>query len=134
VRIWNADNGDPVGVPFTGHTSYVDTVAFSPDGHRLASGSNDNTVRLWDADTGQPLTAAFTGHTAGATSVAFAPDGQRLASGSLDGTVRFWPTSATPQTLCDKLNANMSHRQWRDWVSPDVSYETMCPGLPIAPD
>ena len=40
--------------PLTGHTGAVSSVAFSPDGTRLASGSADNTVRLWDAATGQP--------------------------------------------------------------------------------
>jgi hypothetical protein len=48
--------------------------------------------------------------------------------------MRLWPADATPKMLCDKLTANMSHRQWRDWVSPDIGYRTLCPGLPIAPD
>jgi len=33
--------------------------------------------------------------------------------------------------LCDKLTTNMSHQQWRDWVSPDIDYVTLCPRLPI---
>ena len=58
VRLWDADTGQPVGQPLTGHTDVVTSVAFSPDGTRIVSGSDDNTVRLWDADTGQPIGAA----------------------------------------------------------------------------
>jgi uncharacterized protein with WD repeat len=64
-------------------------VAFSPDGTRLATASQDGTARLWDGRTGQEL-LALRGHTAVVTSVAFSPDGTRLATASLDGTARLW--------------------------------------------
>jgi S1-C subfamily serine protease len=49
--------------------------------------------------------------------------------------VRLWPgPAAWANSLCDKLSANMSHKQWRDWVSPDIAYISVCSGLPIAAD
>jgi WD40 repeat protein len=132
VRLWNPDTGQPVGDPLTGHTSAVTGVEFSPDGHRLVTAGSDGTVRVWNADTAQPLGDPLTGHTSAVTGVAFSSDGHRLASGSADGTIRLWPADASPEVLCAKLTANMSHQQWRDWVSPDpgIKYTTLCPHLP----
>ena len=72
-----------------GHAGRVHSVAYSPDGKRLISGSADKTVKVWDAQTGQEV-RTLQGHTDSVSSVAFSPDGKRLASGSADKTVKVW--------------------------------------------
>ena len=81
----------------TGHTGAVWGVAFSPDGTRLATTSDDGTARLWDSTTGESL-LTLTGHTGRVRGVAFSPDGTRLATTSDDDTARLWD-STTGESL-----------------------------------
>ncbi|MEV4129163.1 hypothetical protein, partial [Nocardia sp. NPDC049707] len=81
---------NPRTAKLTGHTNSVTSVAFSPDGHMLATGGYDGTVRLWDPVTQKQIGEPLTGPTSGLFSVAFSPDGHMLATGGFDGTVRLW--------------------------------------------
>ena len=69
-----------------GHTN---SVAYSPDGKRIVSGSSDKTLKVWDAATGQDL-LTLKGHTNSVTSVCSSPDGRRIVSASADKTVKVW--------------------------------------------
>jgi WD40 repeat protein len=90
IRIWDARTGAAIGQPLKGHTGSVRSVACSPDGQHIISGSNDRTIRIWDARTGAAIGQPLEGHTSWVSSVACSPDGQHIISGSADMTIRIW--------------------------------------------
>ncbi|KAF9059818.1 WD40-repeat-containing domain protein [Rhodocollybia butyracea] len=73
-----------------GHSSIIHSVAFSPDGNHIASGSADRTLRIWDARTGDLLVGPFNGHEDEVKCVAFSCDGGKIVSGSYDKTMHVW--------------------------------------------
>jgi tricorn protease-like protein len=78
----------------------VVSVAVTPDGSKIVSGSKDNTIKIWDLGTGQCL-RTLTGHTDIVWSVALTPDGTKIVSGSDDKTIKVWDlkTGALLRTL-----------------------------------
>ncbi|KAF8657604.1 hypothetical protein AX14_007843, partial [Amanita brunnescens Koide BX004] len=75
---------------FQGHDDAVNSIAFSPDGSKIISGSSDKTIRVWDASTGVEMLPPLLGHGHWIYSAAFSPDGSKIISGSVDKTIRVW--------------------------------------------
>src|SRR5215471_20588053 len=73
--------GDTALLTYTGHFQAILSLAWSPNGRYIASGSNDTTVHVWDAVTGKRI-LIYHGHKTGVTAVSWSPDGTRIASGS----------------------------------------------------
>ena len=97
VQLWDLETSAPALDPLEGQSSQVTSIAFSPDGSTLASGSLDGTIILWDlAGRGQPA-RTLEGRPGQVTSIAFSPDGSSLASGSLDGTITLWDLAGRSQ-------------------------------------
>ncbi|MHC5729339.1 MAG: WD40 repeat domain-containing protein, partial [Nostoc sp.] len=71
-----------------GHSGSVNSVAISPDGKTLASGSDDETIKLWNLATGEQI-RTLTGHSE-VLNVAISPDGKTLVSGGSDNTIKIW--------------------------------------------
>jgi WD40 repeat protein len=84
----NKDGGDPHRT-FEGHSYQVNSIAFSPNGELLVSGSRDQNVRIWRVED-SALLFTLEDHVGGVNSVTFSPDGSTIASGSQDGTVILW--------------------------------------------
>ena len=95
--------------------SWVTSVAFSPDGTRIVTGSEDDTAKVWDARSGSPL-LDLEGHSSDITSVAFSPDGTRIVTGSGDDTAKVWDARSGAPLLDLKGH---SHNVWSVAFSPD---------------
>jgi WD40 repeat protein len=160
VRLWNARTGARIGEPLKGHVATVRSVAFSPDGARIISGSTDGALRLWDVNTGLAIGKPLMWPGNQVWSVAFSPDGTHIIAGGGDGTYAYVGESTRyaigepslgirnyfhgdkrivllpvlegwAHALCAKISRNMSRKEWRERVSPEIEYITQCPGKPV---
>ena len=90
IRCWNSNTGEPIGLPWTGHTNWIRALSLSPDGSILASVSaNDQTVRFWDSTSGNPIGQPLR-HKRRVLAVHFSPSGESVASVGPDKRVYLW--------------------------------------------
>src|SRR6185437_11116629 len=90
-RVWDAATGRQIAV-LVGHTLVVETGAFSPDGRRVVTASDDGTARIWDAQTGRQIGVLNRGSRV--TNASFSRDGRLIATASDDGTISIWDAAS----------------------------------------
>ena len=100
VKTFGIDrHGGSLVMTLTGHGDEVRSIAYSPDGLLLASGSSDGSVRIWDTRTGEETMSPMRSEDSSVRSVTFAPNGNSLATGSDAGVINLWNLEAGQVTL-----------------------------------
>ncbi len=136
IRLWDLSQEEekpqviPVGKKE--HNFRVGSVAFSPDGQKLASGSYDKNIRVWDLNHLGEEPIVLRGHEQSVTSIAFYHDSKKLVSGSYDNTIQEWivDTKFLADLVCETVQRNLSHKEWKWFMGDDIPYERTCPNLP----
>jgi WD40 repeat protein len=108
VRLWDATTLQSISHPFgveNGHKTRVQSIAFSPDGNKIVSGSLDETIIIWDLQRPDRSGERLRGHKSGVQSVAFSPKGDMIASVAGDGMLILWDAN-TRQPLEEPLSAH----------------------------
>jgi WD40 repeat protein len=116
MRVWREES-KLLHRAWQAHTNTTLALAFSPNEHTLASGSQDGSVRLWEASLGTPLEDIP--HPGPVFSLAWSPDGRLLASGDVAGTIRLWERQQTGPARCVEILSR---------------HTTLVRGLAFAPD
>lgn len=106
IQVWDTRTGDLTS-NLTEHTSWIRSLAFSPDGKTLASGDESKTIFLWDVKGGDRRATFKIPAGGGHHALAFSPNGNFLASGSSNGTIYLWNATKTEERWWDAVGQYM---------------------------
>ncbi|MGW2663015.1 nSTAND1 domain-containing NTPase [Nocardia tengchongensis] len=133
LQRFDAFTGNRIGGPMRGHTdAMVSSLAVTPDDRYILSGGADRTLRFWGAATGEPVGDPLKGADGWILQIHIAPDGRTVRTfwQSVDGSnrgIHVWPgPAAWVEELCSKLTAEITGKQWSEWVSDKIGYEPTC--------
>ena len=142
ASVWDALTGKEITRMAV--SGYFTSVTFSPDGKYVVSGSCDllntiyqctnGSVRIWNAQTGQVIASML--HEGDVNFVGMSQDGHYIVSIGADKTAHVWAWQ--PEDLikiaCSRVTFNLTHAEWRQYIGDALSYQAVCPNLPIEPE
>ncbi len=115
-------------VILTGHHSRINDIRFSQDDFFMASAGFDGRIQLWNTNNLDKLPVVYRDHQSYVWSLAFSPDGKYVVAGSKSGSIKIWPTNMEElaSQICSKLQRNMTEKEWKRYVAPDIDYNATC--------
>jgi WD40 repeat protein len=137
VQVWDLQQAKPVPRVIGVHDDLVLSLAFSPDGQHLVTGSLDKAIRIWNLRQDGSSPKILRGHRGAVGSVAFSPNGKVLVSaGGWDGTTRFWPypdilAQTETELVCRYVWRNLSIVEWSQFLQ-SAPYQKTCEAQPPA--
>jgi WD40 repeat protein len=102
AKIWDTETGAEI-ITLRGHEDRIESTAFSPDGTRIVTASDDKTARVWDAATGAEI-FTLTGHEDAVISAVFSSDGTRILTRSTDWSARVWNATTGAEIVSLRLD------------------------------
>jgi WD40 repeat protein len=115
----------------TGHKSGIADLEFSPDGLLLASAGLDSKLQMWVVDHPEDLPIVMDNNNGSVWDVEFTKNSKYLIASCNNGEIRIWPTDPKmlAESVCPKMERNMSQDEWDSYVGQDIDYESTCQSL-----
>jgi WD40 repeat protein len=127
VHFWDTATGAANGAPLTGFTTWVNGIAFSPDGATMASAA-DGGLQLWDVRNRRPLTSPLTDAGVRVFAAAFGSDGLQLAAADEHSvTLYHLDRTSLVRSACRVANRNLTPAEWTSFLGPTVPFAQTCP-------